>query len=132
MRPYLAIRRSLSERWTAVEFRRASKLVESPRGTRQLPLLSLSSDGVVAERGADARQRPTDEYSERYWTVTPGQLVVNPMWLIGGGIGVSFVYGAVSPDYRVYKVDEVMYPRYVHHLLRSAPSGIRQSLCYGA
>ena len=121
MRSYLAIRRSLSERWTAVEFRRASKLVESPRGTRQLPLLSLSSDGVVTERGADARQRPTDEYSERYWKVTPGQLVVNPMWLIGGGIGVSFIHGAVSPDYRVYKVDEVMYPRYVHHLLRSVP-----------
>lgn len=120
MRPYLAIR-SLSERWTVVEFRRASKLVESPRGTRQLPLLSLSSDGVVAEREANARQQPTDEYSERYWSVTPGQLVVNPMWLIGGGIGVSFVPGAVSPDYRVYEVDEVMYPRYVHHLLRSTP-----------
>jgi type I restriction enzyme S subunit len=76
---------------------------------------------MVAERAADARQQPTGEYSERYWAVTPGQLVVNPMWLIGGGIGVSFVNGAVSPDYRVYKLDNAIYPRYIHHLLRSAP-----------
>lgn len=121
MKPYLAVRRSLRGRWDVVEFRRASRLVELRRETKQLPLLALSSDGVVAVRGADARQQPTHEYEQRYWVVTPGDLVVNPMWLIGGGIGVSSVHGAVSPDYRVYRLNEAMHPRYVHHLLRSAP-----------
>jgi type I restriction enzyme S subunit len=43
------------------------------------------------------------------------------MWLIGGGIGVSHVRGAVSPDYRVYQLDDTLEPRFIHHLLRSAP-----------
>ena len=43
------------------------------------------------------------------------------MWLIGGGIGVSFIDGAVSPDYRVYQLADTLEPRYIHHLLRSAP-----------
>jgi type I restriction enzyme S subunit len=43
------------------------------------------------------------------------------MWLIGGGIGVSSVYGAVSPDYRVYRFDKTVHPHYAHHLLRSLP-----------
>ena len=97
MRPYTAVQRSLDGRWPSVEFRRVAVLVESPRRHRNLPLLSLSSDGVIAPRRADAQQQPTDEYPERYLCVEPGQLVVNPMWLIGGGIGVSGVSGAVSP-----------------------------------
>jgi type I restriction enzyme S subunit len=121
LRRYLAIERALHARWGSIEFRRIALLVEDPRGERDLPLLSLSSRGVVTLRGESARQQPTDEYSERYWCVVPGELVVNPMWLIGGGIGVSRVAGAVSPDYRVYRLNEAFDSRYIHHLMRSAP-----------
>jgi type I restriction enzyme S subunit len=51
----------------------------------------------------------------------PSNLVVNPMWLVGGGIGVSQVHGAVSPDYRVYELSDELHPPYVHYLLRSQP-----------
>jgi type I restriction enzyme S subunit len=43
------------------------------------------------------------------------------MWLIGGGIGVSDVHGAVSPDYRVYRLRSELHSRYIHYLLRSQP-----------
>jgi type I restriction enzyme S subunit len=118
---YAAVQRALKDRWPTAEFRRLTSPVESPRGDRNFSLLSLSSAGRLAVRGADARQQPTDEYAERYWCVRPGQLVVNPMWLIGGGIGVSELTGAVSPDYRVYQLDDELAPRFIHHLLRSAP-----------
>lgn len=43
------------------------------------------------------------------------------MWLIGGAIGVSWVTGAVSPDYRVFESRGLHDPRYLQHLLRSSP-----------
>jgi len=48
-------------------------------------------------------------------------LVVNPMWLTGGSIAVSRLRGAVSPDYRVFALDDSIEPRFLHHLLRSQP-----------
>jgi type I restriction enzyme, S subunit len=108
-------------RWEVAEFRRVFRLVEVPLGDRDLPPLSLSARaGDVAERNSDARQQPSKEYLRRYWEVEPGDLVVNPMWLIGGSIGVSGVHGAVSPDYRVYR-SSLFDPRFAHHLLRSRP-----------
>ncbi|GGV15692.1 hypothetical protein GCM10010182_40840 [Actinomadura cremea] len=67
------------------------------------------------------RQAPAEQTIERYWLVKPGDLIVNPMWLVGGGIGVSGIEGAVSPDYRVYELSREVYPKYLHYLLRSDP-----------
>jgi len=41
------------------------------------------------------------------------------MWLTGGSIAVSDRRGAVSPDYRVFRPSPAVWPRYVHHLLRT-------------
>lgn len=62
---------------------------------------------------------PSEDGLPRYLVVRPGDLVVNPMWLAGGGIGVSDMYGAVSPDYRVFELSASTYPRFLHQLLRS-------------
>jgi type I restriction enzyme S subunit len=116
--------RSAPPSWRVEQFRRLASLVSEPRGQRPLELLSLSSDGVVAprqEEGGLGRQAPAEETMERYWATRPGDLVVNPMWLVGGGIGVADVHGAVSPDYRVYRLRSELYPRYMHYLLRSQP-----------
>lgn len=121
MTGYLAVEGAVTDRWPSAPFGRLAAQVETPKGKQPLPLLSLSSEGVVAERPADAKQQPAADYAERYWTVRPGELVVNPMWLIGGGIGVTWITGAVSPDYRVYRLSEDLEPQYVHHLLRATP-----------
>ena len=116
--------RHLPDTWRAEPFRRHATLMVETKGRRDLPLLSLASTGVIAPRledGGLGRQAPSSETIDRYWVVEPGDLVVNPMWLIGGGIGVSAVRGAVSPDYRVYRPGPEISPRYLHHLLRSGP-----------
>ena len=69
----------------------------------------------------DVGQQASKDYLLRYWTVSPGQLVVNPMWLAGAAIGVTNQAGAVSPDYRVYTLQtSELDPRFAHHLFRSS------------
>ncbi len=119
-----AMARSVPNTWRVEPFRRHATLVDETNSKRSLPLLSLASTGIIAprtEEGGLGRQAPSESTIERYWVARPGNLVVNPMWLIGGGIGVSAVTGAVSPDYRVYRLGPDLHPQYVHHLLRSAP-----------
>ena len=110
--------------WETLPFRRLATLVDAANVDHSAPLLSLASTGVIAQREEFeglGRQMPADETIGRYWLAEPGDLVVNPMWLVGGGIGVSETSGAVSPDYRVYRLGPDLCPRYVHHLLRSQP-----------
>jgi type I restriction enzyme S subunit len=110
--------------WKIVPFRRLASLVDVTNANSSAPLLSLASTGIIVPReefDGLGRQTPAESTIERYWLAKPGNLVVNPMWLAGGGIGVSEIFGAVSPDYRVYRLGPDLYPRYVHHLLRSQP-----------
>lgn len=80
---------------------------------------SLKITGEVVTRSS--QQNPDESSIPRYLLVEPNDLVVNPMWLVGGAIGVSTRSGAVSPDYRVFRPRTVLHPRFLHHLLRSRP-----------
>src|SRR5690606_19804030 len=62
-------------------------------------MLSLTVKGQLVDRSAmTIQQNASDASIPRYFVARPGDLVVNPMWLIGGAIGVSDRRGAVSPD----------------------------------
>lgn len=125
MRPHLAIEAVACARtpdWGVEPFRRVAR----ERGVRNSDLaeqaLSLSSAGLLYERNAETdRQSASEQSSRNAWVVHSGDLVVNPMWLFGGAIGVSDRRGAVSPDYRVYSLSPRLHTRYIHHLLRSSP-----------
>lgn len=84
-------------------------------------MLSLSAyRGVVAKEYDDeALVRPHEE-NQNYQVVEPGQLVVNPMWVINSSIGVSGVSGIVSPAYRVYDIVAGLDDYYFHNLLKSS------------
>jgi type I restriction enzyme S subunit len=85
-------------------------------------MLSLRSTGeVVARAEMGGRQEPDETNLPKYLVADVDDLVVNPMWLIGGGIGVSGRTGAVSPDYRVFRSRGSLFPRFIHYLLRSRP-----------
>ncbi|WP_431840866.1 restriction endonuclease subunit S [Gordonia hongkongensis] len=85
-------------------------------------MLSLRSTGeVVARAEMGGRQEPDERSLPKYLVAEIDDLVVNPMWLIGGGIGVSQRAGAVSPDYRVFRSRGALLPRFIHYLLRSQP-----------
>ena len=85
-------------------------------------MMSLRSTGEIVERATLGQRQEPDVFSiPRYYIARPGDLVVNPMWLVGGSIGVSRITGAVSPDYRVFRSRGQHDPSYLHHLLRSRP-----------
>lgn len=85
-------------------------------------MLSLTVKGHLIDRSTMAvQQNASDASIPRYLVARPGDLVVNPMWLIGGAIGVSDKRGAVSPDYRVFEIADVLDPWYLNAVLRSAP-----------
>lgn len=102
------------------------KTVCLPREERNVAgtelMLSLTVKGHLTDRSTMAvQQNASDTSIPRYFVARPNDLVVNPMWLIGGAIGVSDKRGAVSPDYRVFEVNERLDPWYLHAVLRSAP-----------
>ena len=85
-------------------------------------LLSLTIDGATVPRSGEdglGQQAPSESTIQNYALVEPEQLVVNPMWLVGGSIGVSTLSGAVSPAYRVYSINDSIEPRFLHHVVRS-------------
>jgi type I restriction enzyme S subunit len=85
-------------------------------------MLSLRSTGEVVPRASlGERQEPDAASLPRYLVAEIDDLVINPMWLIGGGIGVATLSGAVSPDYRVFRSRGELVPRFLHYVLRSRP-----------
>ena len=116
--PYLS---AIPDGWRVVRFKSAFERREDRNTDLAAPMKSLRSTGEVVDRSSlGERQEPAKESLPRYLLVDPGDLVVNPMWLIGGAIGVSTTTGAVSPDYRVFR-SSILIPRYAHYLLRSSP-----------
>lgn len=102
------------------------KSVCVPRAERNVAgtekMLSLTVKGHLVDRSSmTIQQNASDSSIPRYYVAHPNNLVVNPMWLIGGAIGVSDKHGAVSPDYRVFEIDEALNPWYLHAVLRSEP-----------
>lgn len=108
--------------WGMERFKTVCLAREERNDSGAEPMLSLTVKGHLVDRSSMAvQQNASDASIPRYFVARPGDLVVNPMWLIGGAIGVSNKRGAVSPDYRVFEIDERLDPRYLHAVLRSAP-----------
>jgi type I restriction enzyme S subunit len=121
MKPFAALERQLAavpSTWSVVPLRRLVSLVDRHNVSGDAPMLSLTIRGQLVPRD-DERQPPADDYVYRYGLVEPGDLVVNPMWITGGAIGVSTCFGAVSPEYRIYSLGLSLEPRFLHFLLRT-------------
>jgi type I restriction enzyme S subunit len=117
--------------WPVVPFRRVAQPVRQPNADARSVPLSVSSQGYLYERPVEGEgaQATSDETLRRNWLVEPGDIVVNPMWLVGGGLALSARGGCVSPDYRVYRCDELVEPRFLAYLLRT-PQYIDQYALY--
>lgn len=128
-----AVEPLLSQVPTSWEIRRFKALLERSNARNEdlsAPMMSLKSTGdVVLRSSLGQNQEPDDASLPRYLVTDVNELVVNPMWLVGGAIGVSTARGAVSPDYRVFTPCADMAPRYLHYVVRSQPY-IDQYLLY--
>ncbi|WP_050905413.1 restriction endonuclease subunit S [Vibrio campbellii] len=86
-------------------------------------LLSVYRDhGVVPKSSRDDNNnKPSDDLSP-YQLVCENNLVMNKMKAWQGSIAISEFRGIVSPAYFVYEpmshIDSLVYPKYVHYLLR--------------
>lgn len=116
--PLLSI---LPGHWKAPRFKAVLDRCHQRNEDLSFEMLSLRSTGEVVPRSLDPRQEPDAGSLPRYLVARKEDLVVNPMWLIGGGIGVTALDGAVSPDYRVFRPRAGLDPRFLHYLLRSQP-----------
>jgi type I restriction enzyme S subunit len=83
------------------------------------PLLSISEYRGVELNTRTEGQRASRDVS-KYRVVRPGQLAANMMWLNHGGLGVSWLTGYISPDYKAFWISDRFESRYVHHLFRSS------------
>ena len=108
--------------WGVVRFKGLFDRLDQRNTDLSYEMLSLRSTGeVVARAEMGGRQEPDETNLPKYLVAEVDDLVVNPMWLISGGIGVSGRAGAVSPDYRVFRSRGYLLPRFIHYLLRSQP-----------
>lgn len=108
--------------WDVVRFKGLFERLDQRNRDLTYEMLSLRSTGeVVARADMGGRQEPDQSSLPKYLVAEVDDLVVNPMWLIGGGIGVSRRAGAVSPDYRVFRSRGALLPRFTHYLVRSKP-----------
>ncbi|NMM29690.1 MAG: restriction endonuclease subunit S [Cellulomonas sp.] len=82
---------------------------------------------VYLEHGVVPRAEQTDNHNslgadlDGYLRVLPGDVVFNKLRTWQGGLGVSRDEGIVSPAYFVCRAAARAEPRFLHHLLRSAP-----------
>lgn len=119
----LALARRLSalpRTWDIRRFKWVFSRKDDRNADLALQMLSLRQTGAVVPRSETGQnQEPSEASIPKYLAVKPGDLVVNPMWMTGGAIGVSERAGAVSPDYRVFAISEQLLPHYAHEILRS-------------
>jgi type I restriction enzyme S subunit len=107
--------------WMVSKFRYAFREGKEVNGTTPVgEMLSVSGyKGVVPKVYEEESLKRDADQLETYRVVRKGQLAVNTMWLNHGGLGVSELEGHMSPAYRAYWINNKIYPRYAHHLLRS-------------
>jgi type I restriction enzyme S subunit len=113
---------AMPSHWRLERFKSICKIRDERNTQANEVMLSLTITGQLVDRAASGgRQEPAEENIPRYFVARPGDLVINPMWLTGGSIGVTDKRGAVSPDYRVFEVQPDLDPWYLHAVLRSSP-----------
>lgn len=111
---------SIPQHWKLQRFKTIATRREDRNVNGDEPMLSLTITGHLIDRDL-TKQAPSDASIPNYLVALPGDLVVNPMWLTGGSVGVSDRRGAISPDYRVFELSDQVHPRFLHAVLRSQP-----------
>lgn len=120
---------AVPDHWEILRFKAAFERLDERNVDLTYPMASLKTTGEVVLRSTlGGRQEPDEKNLPKYVVAHFDDLVVNPMWLVGGAIGVSEIDGAVSPDYRVFRSNGRLLPKYAHHLLRSRPYRAQYSL----
>lgn len=106
--------------WEICQIRRVMRN-RSERNQPNAEVLSLYRDwGIVPKKSRDDNHNVTSEDTTNYKVVHKGDFVINKMKAWQGSMAVSDYDGIISPAYYVCKfVNNHVYKRYIHHLLRN-------------
>lgn len=100
------------------------KRIMRNKSVRNFPnemVLSLYRDyGVIPKDSRQDNHNVTSEDTTNYKFVEVGDFVINKMKAWQGSMGLSDYQGIISPAYYICKfVDNNVYSKYIHHLLRN-------------
>ncbi len=106
--------------WEICQIRRVMRN-RSERNQPNAEVLSLYRDwGIVPKKSRDDNHNVTSEDTTNYKVVHKGDFVINKMKAWQGSMAVSDYDGIISPAYYVCNfVNNHIYKRYIHHLLRN-------------
>jgi len=89
---------SLPSSWEILRFKDLFNFVGSPKPDEDLPILSLTRNGIVERDISGNEGQIAEDYTE-YPVIEPGTFVLNPMDLIAGWVAISNFQGRVSGAY---------------------------------
>lgn len=89
---------SVPESWELLRFKDIFNFVGTPRPDDELPILSLTRNGIVERDISGNEGQLAADYTE-YPVIEPGTFVLNPMDLIAGWVAISKFQGRVSGAY---------------------------------
>ncbi|OOL31571.1 hypothetical protein GQ85_12795 [Rhodococcus rhodochrous] len=102
-----------------MRFQAVANPIDVRKGTRDLPLLSVSQHSGVRLRNELTDEQERAEDLSNYKVVSPGNIVVNRMSAYQGALGLSARDGVCSPDYMVLQLRANQYGRFWHYYMRS-------------
>ncbi len=89
---------SIPESWEILRFKDIFDFVGTPRPEDEMPILSLTRNGIVERDISGNEGQLAADYTE-YPVIEPGTFVLNPMDLIAGWVAISKFQGRVSGAY---------------------------------
>lgn len=96
---------SIPKSWELLRFKDMFNFVGTPRPDDELPILSLTRNGIVERDISGNEGQLAADYTE-YPVIEPGTFVLNPMDLIAGWVAISKFQGRVSGAYFSFQFKE--------------------------
>jgi type I restriction enzyme, S subunit len=96
---------SIPKSWELLRFKDMFNFVGTPRPDEELPILSLTRNGIVERDISGNEGQLAADYTE-YPVIEPGTFVLNPMDLIAGWVAISKFQGRVSAAYFSFQFKE--------------------------
>jgi type I restriction enzyme S subunit len=89
--------------WEIARGRQLFEIRKRIAGTLGYPVLSITQQGLRVKDVSKGKGQISQDYT-KYQLVEPGELAMNAMDLITGGVGIAVHEGVTSPDYRVLAI----------------------------
>ncbi|MFO8027802.1 MAG: restriction endonuclease subunit S, partial [Opitutales bacterium] len=111
----------MPEHWEAVQTRRIVEIKKVIAGELGYDIFSITQNGFKVKDITSGEGQLSMDYS-KYQIIQVGDLAMNGMDLLTGGVDLATTVGVTSPDYRVFAIrdDSVCHDRFLLYVCRMA------------